>query len=317
DVIELEAPACGEAQILVRIVHLSLDPYVGSRIRGRHMGEVPPEPGAGVIPGAAVAQVVESKIQGVSVGDWVHTMDAGWREYAALDAGAFRIIDPNAAPLAAHAGVLGMPGLTAWSGITQLAKVGDGDVVLVDAAAGTVGGTVGQIARLKGASKVIGIAGGPDKCAMVVNEYGFDACVDYKQDNWTAILDTEAPDGVSVHFENVGVSILNQITPRLKLYGRAILCGLAEQYHSDGPPPGLNAGMIVGKRAAIMGLIVYDFYPRWDEYVAEAGPWVTSGSLKFVEDRMDGLETAPALFEKLMNGQNMGKCVVGVASEQI
>jgi NADPH-dependent curcumin reductase len=314
-VIEAPMPACPDGGVLARVIHLSLDPYVGSRLRGKHMGEAPPVAMEEAIPGAAVCQVVESKAQGVAAGDYVHSMEVGWREFAALPQGYFRKIDPVVAPLSAHAGVLGMPGLTAWAGMTQLAKVGPGDIVLVDAAAGPVGGTVGQIARIKGAKRVVGIAGGPAKCALVTQTYGFDACIDYKQDGWEQALTAALPEPPSVYFENVSTDMATKALMRLALYGRLILCGLVDQYHADTPPPGLNAGLIVGKRAAVMGLVVYDFYSRWDEFVAQAAPWIASGALKFAEDRVAGLEHAPALFERLLDGGNIGKAVVGVSDE--
>jgi NADPH-dependent curcumin reductase len=315
--IDAELPTCSEGGLVVRVVHLSLDPYIGSRLRGKHMGEAPPVPGVEAIPGAGVCQVVESRAEGISVGDWVHTMEAGWREFADLPAGQFRKIDPHAAPLSAHAGVLGMPGLTAWAGMTQLAKVGSGDVVLVDAAAGPVGGTVGQIARIKGAKRVVGIAGGATKCALVTDTYGFDACIDYKQDGWEVALSAALPEPPTVYFENVSTDMASRALMRMATYGRVVLCGLVDQYHADTPPPGLNAGLIVGKRAAVMGLVVYDFYHRWDEFVAEAAPWIASGALKFAEDRAIGLENAPALFERLLDGGHVGKAVVSVGAELI
>jgi NADPH-dependent curcumin reductase len=314
-VIEVPVPSCPEDGTLVRVVYLSLDPYVGSRLRGKHMGEAPPVPMVEAIPGGGVCQVIESKAAGFAAGDWVHTMEAGWREFADLPAGHFRKIDPDVAPLSAHAGVLGMPGLTAWAGMTQLAKVGAGDIVLVDAAAGPVGGTVGQIARIMGAKHVVGIAGGPTKCALVTDIYGFDACIDYKQEGWEQALSAVLPDAPTVYFENVSTEMATKGLLRLALYGRAILCGLVDQYHADAPPPGLNAGLIVGKRAAVMGLVVYDFYPRWDEFVAQATPWLASGALRFVEDRAQGLDHAPALFERLLDGGHVGKAVVCVSQE--
>jgi NADPH-dependent curcumin reductase len=313
--IDTAVPVCPEGGVLARVVHLSLDPYVGSRLRGKHMGEAPPAPMVEAIPGAAVCQVVESRAAGITAGDWVQTMEAGWREFADLGDGHFRKIDPDAAPLSAHAGVLGMPGLTAWAGMTQLAKVGAGDVVLVDAAAGPVGGTVGQIARIKGAKRVVGIAGGDVKCKLVTETYGFDACIDYKKEGWEAALSAALPEPPSVYFENVSTEMASKALLRMATYGRVILCGLVDQYHADMPPPGLNAGLIVGKRAAVMGLVVYDFYPRWDEFVSQAAPWIASGALKFAEDRVEGLENAPALFERLMDGGNVGKAVVGVGEE--
>jgi hypothetical protein len=317
-IIEAPVPACPENGVLVRTVHLSLDPYVGSRLRGRHMGEAAPEPMKGAIPGAIVGQVIESRVPSLKEGDWVQSMEGGWQDICALTAEHVRKIDPSVAPLAAHAGVLGMPGLTAWSGITQLAKVGAGDTVLVDAAAGPVGGTVGQIARIKGADRVVGIAGGPEKCALVTDTYGFDTCIDYKAEGWKDRLAVALPDGLSVFFENVSADMAMLALTHARIYARGVLCGLVDAYHTETQSQHpLNAGLIIGKRAQLSGLVVYDFYPRWDEYVAEAAPWITSGQLKFAEDRAEGLEQAPALFERLMNGKNKGKAVVSVAPESV
>lgn len=315
-IIDVDRPGCPEDGLLVRVVHLSLDPYVGSRLRGRHMGEPAPEPMKRAIPGAVIGQVIESRASDFNEGDWVHVMEGAWQEFIAVSATDVRKIDPSVAPLAAHAGVLGMPGLTAWSGITQLAKIGSGDTVLVDAAAGPVGGTVGQIARIKGADRVVGIAGGPEKCALVTETYGFDACIDYKADGWRDRLAEALPDGLSVFFENVSADMAMLALSHARTYARGVLCGLVDAYHTETQSQHpLNAGLIIGKRAQLFGLVVYDFYPRWDEYVAEAAPWIASGRLKFAEDRVDGLDNAPALFERLMNGKNKGKAVVTVAPE--
>jgi NADPH-dependent curcumin reductase len=317
--LEVPTPDCPENGILVRVVHLSLDPYIGSRLRGRHMGEAPPAPGKEPIPGAIVGQVVKSNALGISQGDWVQSMEGGWQEFAALKTGEFRKIDPTMAPLASHAGVLGMPGLTAWAGITQLAKVGEGDTVLVDAAAGPVGGTVGQIARIKGAKRVVGIAGGAEKCAIVTDTYGFDVCIDYKVEGWEDRLKQALPDGLSVFFENVSADMAMVALANARTYARGVLCGLAAGYQvqsQDRVPNPLPMGTIIGKRAQLLGLVVYDFYPRWDEFVNEASSWITEGKLAFAEDRVEGLENAPALFEQLMNGKNRGKAVVTVSPEK-
>ena len=311
--VEAARPACPEGGVVARVVHLSLDPYVGARLRGRHMGEAPPRPGIDPIPGAVVAQVIESRSVSLAPGDWVHAMDGAWAEEVALKAA--RKLDPALAPLSAHAGVLGMPGLTAWAGMTQLAQVGPGDVVLVDAAAGPVGGTVGQIARIKGAKRVVGIAGGPEKCRLVTDTYGFDACIDYKAEGWRDALAAALPEPVTVLFENVSVAMLTAGMGHLAAYGRVVLCGLADQYQADGAPAAIPAGLIIGKRAKLLGLVVYDFYPAWEGYVQEAAGWLKEGRLTIAEDRVEGLAAAPALFERLMNGANVGKAVVTVAPE--
>jgi len=316
--IEAETPACRKESVKARVIYVSLDPYVGSRIRGRHMGEAPPAPMKDAIPGAVIAQVTESKSGRFAEGDYVYSMGGGWAETVICQAAACRKLDPNTAPLRANMGVLGMPGLTAWAGITQLAGVDAGDVVLVDAAAGTVGGAVGQISKLQGAARVVGIAGGPEKCAVVENKYGFDACIDYKADGWRDRLADALPDGLSVFFENVSAEMAMIALGHARPYARGVLCGLVDAYHTDQQSAHpLNAGFIIGKRAKIMGLVVYDFYDRWDEFLSVASPWVRDEKLAVAEDIADGLEHAPALFEKLMNGKNLGKCIVKVSEETL
>jgi hypothetical protein len=306
DAPEPTAPAGG---VLAEVLYLSLDPYIGARLRGRHMGEAPPKPGADPIPASAVVRVLQSSVPAVAPGDIAHTMEAAWCERVALEAKHLRRIDPSLAPVSSHLSVLGMPGLTAWAGLTQLAHVREGDVVLVDAAAGAVGGAVGQIAKIKGA-RAIGIAGGPAKCAVVRDVYGFDACVDYKQPDWQAALDAALPAPPTMIFENVSIAMLSTALQRAASYVRVVLCGLADHYQADAPPAQIPAGLIMLRRASLQGLVVYDFYDRWNEFLAAAAPWVRDGQLKVHEDRVHGLENAPALMEKLMRGENIGKCVV-------
>lgn len=310
EIVQAPAPVCPEAGLLIKVQAFSLDPYIGSRIRGRHMGEPTPRPGIDAIHAHGVGQVIESQSPAFKPGDWVHCLEAGWREIAPAKAEDCRKIDISQVPAETYLGVLGMPGLTAWAGITQRARIGQGDVVLVDAAAGPVGGTVGQIARLKGARKVIGIAGGADKCALVRERYGFDDCIDYKSEGWTDQLETVCAGELSVHFENVSTQILTLALAQMAPYGRVVLCGLAAQYHADTQPQGIPTGLIIAKRAELYGLVVYDFYPRWQAYWDEALDWVRSGKLAIAEDRANGLDEAPALFERLMRGQNMGKALV-------
>ncbi|MCO7237469.1 zinc-binding dehydrogenase, partial [Cobetia sp. Dlab-2-U] len=164
--------------------------------------------------------------------------------------------------------------------------------------------------------RVVGIAGGAEKCNIVTDTYGFDACIDYKQENWQDALKDALPEGLSVFFENVSAEMAMIALANAQTYARGILCGLAAAYHSPtAATHSLNMGTIIGKRAQMLGLVVYDFYPKWDEYVNEASDWINSGQLKFVEDRVEGLENAPDLFERLMNGKNRGKAVVTVSAE--
>lgn len=310
-IIETARPACPESGVLVRLSHVSMDPYVGARLRGRHMGEAPPEPVREAIPGHGVGVVAESRCA-IPEGAHVHLMGAGWREFAPALERDVRVIAPGGLPKSVFLSALGMPGLTAWAGMTQLAKVTDGDVVLVDAAAGAVGGAAGQIARARGAARVIGIAGGPDKCALVREMYGFGACIDYRADGWREALAEAAGGGISVHFENVSSELLTLALTHMKPYGRAVLCGLAAHYHSDGPAPGIPFGLIIGKRASLHGLVVYDFYDRWAEFLAECQPLAQAGRLVIAEDVAHGLASAPAVFQRLMAGQNRGKALIAL-----
>lgn len=308
--VDAPEPQLPASAVLAEVLYLSIDPYVGARLRGRHMGDAAPRPGVDPIPASAIVRVLRSNMPGFAPGDVAHTMDACWSERVALCPGQLRKIAPDSAPLSAHLSVLGVPGLTAWAGLTQLAHVCESDVVLVDAAAGAVGGTAGQIARLCGA-RVVGIAGGPTKCAIVRDDYGFDACVDYKASDWQAALEKALPAPPTVIFENVSTSMLTIGLQRAAPYVRVVLCGLADQYQADNAPPAtIPVGLIMLKRATLHGLVVYDFLDRWDAFLAEASPWVRDGGLTVREDRVHGLDNAPALMERLMRGENIGKCVV-------
>jgi NADPH-dependent curcumin reductase CurA len=312
EVVERPIPNPVAGQILVRTVYQSLDPYIGSRLRNKHMGEAAPAPGE-ALPGFSVGEVIASQYDGITEGEYV-VGECGWTQFGVMQGASVRKVDATL-PLSAHLGVLGMPGLTAWAGVTQLAKVGTDDIFLVDAAAGPVGGTAGQIARNLGA-RTVGIAGGEAKCAMVTGTYRFDASVDYHKADWVEELVKRTDGGPTVHFENVGLTVLLPVMRMLKLNGRVVLCGLAEHYQSDGPPPEMPVGIIVGKRARMLGLVVYDYYARWAEWVALARPWIEEGTLVSGEDIADGPAAAAAHFERLMRGQNIGKALVRMGPDR-
>jgi len=312
EIVSQMLPVPAEGELLVRSVYLSLDPYIGSRLRNKHMGEAAPGAGESV-PGFSVAEVLESRYDGIVKGEYV-VGECGWAQFGIMAGASVRKVDASL-PLSAHLGVLGMPGLTAWAGVTQLAQVGPGDVFMVDAAAGAVGGTAGQIARNLGA-RAVGIAGGEAKCAMVKGLYGFDAAIDYHQSDWIDRMVEATEGGPNVHFENVGLSVLLPALKHLKLNGRIVLCGLAEHYQSDAAPPQMPVGAIVGKRARILGLVVYDYYARWSEWVDLARPWIEQGKLAFGEDIVDGPAAAPAHFERLMQGKNLGKALVRMGPDR-
>lgn len=309
-------PACPANGVLVRVCYLSLDPYVGAVLRGRHIGHAPVEPMVDPVPGAIVGQVIESRNAGIAPGDWVHSEHGAWADHVALAAHQITRLDPGAVPPSAWLGVLGLPGLTAWASVSRLAKVGAGDIVLVNAAAGPVGGTFGQLARIRGAARVVGIAGGAAKCALVQDRYGFDACIDYHREGWQDALRQALPDGLSVFHENVSAAMAMEALALARPYARGVLCGLAAGYQApQRPSHALDAGVIVGRRAQVSGLVVYDFLDQREAFLDEALPLVASGALAYAEDRAFGLAAAPAHFARLMRGENVGKALVVVADE--
>jgi NADPH-dependent curcumin reductase CurA len=317
-VAETEIPTVGAGEFLARNIYLSLDPYMRGAISGQHMGHSRLNQGD-LIGGRCMAQVVESKHADYVKGDYI-VIESGWQKFVVSNGSAkdqVRKLDPNGGPLSAALGVLGMPGLTAWAGVEKLASPGLGDTFVVTAAAGPVGGTAGQLAKVKGC-RAVGIAGSDEKCRIVVEEYGFDACVNYKNDNWEEELKAACPDGIDVYFDNVGGPILDTITQQLNLYGKIVLCGLVSQYNrsGDGDFHGHNMGQFVGKRAQILGLVVYDYYDQIDTFLKSAAPLVKAGKLNFHEDRAEGLENTPAHFAKLMSGKNVGKAMVTIGPEK-
>lgn len=305
-------PPLREGELRVRVIALSLDPYLRGAIAGRHMGETPLPVGA-VIPGRGLGQVIESRAPGFASGDFV-TGEMGWREEAAVSGAVLRKVDGRVRPLTAHLGLLGMPGLTAWAGVKRLAAVKAGDTFVVSAATGAVGSAAGQMAKIAGA-RAVGIAGSDEKCRLAVSHFGFDACVNYRAPGWEARLREACPKGIDVYFDNAGGDVLQQALVQLAVNGRVILCGLMAQYNGDAPPAQINAGLLIGKRAHVMGLVVYDFYGEHEAFAAEAGAALASGQLKLLEDRATGLAAAPAAFVRLMRGENQGKALVMTGAE--
>jgi NADPH-dependent curcumin reductase CurA len=313
----VDVPKVGAGQFLARNIYLSLDPYMRGAIAGRHMGHQRLNQGD-VIYGRCVAEVMESKHADYAVGDYV-VLESGWQQFYVSDASSadqVRKVDAKAAPLSAYLGALGMPGLTAWGGVEKLANPALGSTFVVTAAAGPVGGTAGQLAKAKGC-RAVGIAGSDDKCRIVVQEYGFDACVNYKTKHWLDELKVACPNGIDTYFDNVGGAVLDAVTLQLNFHGKIVLCGLVSQYNrgGDNTVHGHNLGVFVSKRAELLGLVVYDYYARMGDFMKAALPLVASGRLKFHEDRAQGLEAAPAHFVKLMSGLNAGKALVVIAPE--
>ncbi|MEU1373087.1 NADP-dependent oxidoreductase [Streptomyces triculaminicus] len=306
-----EAPVVqpGEGQLLVRNTHMSVDPYMRGRMNDVK-SYIPPFRLDRPMDGGAVGEVVASGVEGFVPGDHVlHGL--GWREYALVEARHAVKVDPEAAPLSAYLGVLGMPGMTAYAGLVDVASFKEGDAVFVSGAAGAVGSQVGQIARLKGASRVIGSAGSDEKVRLLVEEYGFDAAFNYKNGPVLEQLKKAAPDGIDVYFENVGGEHLEAAISVLNPHGRIALCGLISQYNATEPVPGPNNfALVLGKRLRIQGMIVNDHEALRPRFVEEVGGWLRSGELKYRETVVHGVDNAVDAFLGLLRGENTGKMIV-------
>ena len=307
----VEAPSPAPGQFLARTLWLSLDPFLRNVMKGHAMYGVALRPGD-PMHGECVARVIESRHSPFAVGDLV-VVKNGWQEYALSDGQGVRKVDPSLAPPSTALGVLGMPGLTGYAGLVYLGEPRPGQTVLVSAATGPVGSTVGQLARLVGA-RAIGIAGSPEKCRYAVDELGFEACLDYRHGDLRADLKKACPDGVDVYFDNVGGDVLAAVIGNLAMHARIILCGMIGAYSMDTPPAGPWLGPVVGARATIKGLVVYDHFHRMAEMQKVVGAWIRDGRFKYREDVTVGLENAPEAFCRLMRGENFGKALVQVAT---
>ncbi|MCW8099068.1 NADP-dependent oxidoreductase [Streptomyces tauricus] len=307
--VEADLKQPGPDQIVVRNKHLSVDPYMRGRMSAAKSYVAPFELGK-VMQGGAVGEVVASNAEGVSVGDHV-LHHFGWREYAVFDAKQAVKVDPETAPLTTYLGVLGMTGLTAYAGLLRTAVFKEGDSVFVSGAAGAVGSQVGQIAKLKGASRVIGSAGSDEKVKLLVEEYGFDAAFNYKSGPVSEQLRKAAPDGIDVYFDNVGGDHLEAAIGSLNLHGRIAICGMISVYNNTEPAPGpKNLARLIATRGRIEGLLVGDHYDLQPQFVREVGPWVASGELKYRETVVEGIENNLEAFLGVLRGDNTGKMIV-------
>ncbi|MEU5270439.1 NADP-dependent oxidoreductase [Streptomyces hygroscopicus] len=306
-----EAPVAepGPDQVLVRNLYMSVDPYM----RGR-MNDVksytPPFQLNQPMDGGAVGKVIASNVDGVSVGDHVLHF-GGWREYAVVNGKNAVKVDPGTAPLPAYLGVLGMPGLTAYAGLLEVASFKEGDAVFVSGAAGAVGSEVGQIAKLKGASRVIGSAGSDEKVRLLLDEYGFDAAFNYKKGPVAEQLKEAAPDGIDVYFDNVGGEHLEAAIGRLNVHGRIAVCGMISQYNvTEAPAAPRNLTLVIGKRLRIQGMLVADHQHLQPQFFEEVGGWIRDGKLHYRETVIKGVENAVDAFLGMLRGENIGKMIV-------
>ncbi len=304
-------PEPGEGEVLMRILYLSLDPYMRGRMSAAKSYARPAALGQPMV-GGTVGEIVASRAPGYAVGDIVLGF-GGWQEFALSSANVLRKLDPEAAPVSTALGVLGMPGMTAYVGLTEIGQPKAGETVVVAAAAGAVGSAVGQIAMIKGC-RAVGIAGGAEKCRFVAGEFGFDACVDHRAGDFAQRLAAACPDGIDVYFENVGGAVQQAVWPLLNDFARVPVCGLIAQYNATAPVPGPDMVSVLRKRLLLRGFIVSDFAGRLADFLREAGEWLRSGRLKYREHVVDGIENAPAAFLGLLQGRNFGKMLVRVAS---
>ncbi|QSE89177.1 NADP-dependent oxidoreductase [Rhodococcus pseudokoreensis] len=316
EAVNLPDPADG--QVLIRVIYLSLDPYMRGRMSAAESYAEPVEIDE-VMVGGTVGQVVDSRHPDFEAGDYVLGY-AGWQSHAVVDGNHLRALDRDGAPLSTAVGVLGMPGFTAYSGLLRIGQPKAGETVVVAAASGPVGSAVGQIAKQKGA-RAVGIAGGPEKCAYLLDELGFDAAVDHRSPNFAEELRAACPDGIDVYFENVGGAVAAAVLPLLNLYARVPVCGLIAQYNDtetpEGPDrlPGFFSRVLV-KSLTIRGFIQSEFVSEmYADFQRDVSGWIREGRFAYREDVVDGLENAPAAFIGLLRGSNFGKLVVRVAEE--
>ncbi|WP_113910601.1 NADP-dependent oxidoreductase [Roseovarius dicentrarchi] len=311
-----DRPEPGKGQMLLRNIYLSLDPYMRGRMSDAPSYANPVEIGD-VMVGGTVSQVVTSDVDGFEAGDWVSAF-GGWQDYALSDGKGVINLGKSPENPSWALGVLGMPGLTAWAGLTQIGQPQKGETLVVAAASGPVGATVGQIGKIMGC-RVVGIAGGPEKCTHVVDNLGFDACIDHKADGFEDALKQAAPDGIDIYFENVGGKVFDAVMPLLNTSARIPVCGLVSQYNATSLPDGpdrlnLLLGTILRKRMTMRGFIVFDdFGHLYGEFAGQMQSWVKEGKVKYREDMIEGLENAPAAFIGMLKGENFGKRVVKLA----
>ena len=302
-----------EGQVLVRHHYLSLDPYMRGRMNDAR-SYAPPQPLDAVMIGGTAGEVVASRHERFAPGDAVVGM-GGWQEYAVVDGGAtgaLRKVDVSHIPLSAYLGAAGMPGVTAWYGLNRIIDPAPGSTVVVSAASGAVGSAVGQLARVRGA-RAVGIAGGPDKCRYVVDDLGFDTCIDYKQHrdvrSLAAALKAACPNGIDGHFENVGGMILDAVMLRANAFARIALCGMIAGY--DGQPiPMAAPQLLLTNRMRVQGFIVSEHMEVWPDALRELAALVATGTLRYRETIAQGIASAPDALLGLLKGRNFGKQLV-------
>ena len=312
---EAPIPAIGPGQVLLKTKLLSLDPYMRGRMNDAK-SYAPPFAIGEPLGGQTVSEVIASNNPEFAVGD-VALAFGGWQDYSVSSGGDLQKLDPSAAPVSTALGVLGMPGMTAYTGLRNIGLPRPGETLAVAAAAGPVGSAVGQIAKIRGC-RVVGIAGGREKTAYLVDELGFDASIDHRSPNMKEELKAACPNGIDIYFENVGGAVWDAVLPLLNNFARVPVCGLVANYNATALPegPDRTAALmrtILTKRLLVQGFIVYDFAEQMHDFQREVGSWVRDGKLKYKEDIVEGLENALQAFIGLLRGANFGKLLVKVS----
>ena len=313
--VEYRLPELAPDHVRVRNIHLSLDPTQRIWMTEREQYLPPIEVGQ-AMRGTTLGVVTESRSERLQPGELVLVGLAGWETVSDVPAkAASRLRRLPGLPLTAHLSVLGNTGLTAWAGMVKVGQVKAGDTVVVSAAAGAVGSIAGQIARLRGA-RVVGIAGGPDKCRWLTEDLGFDAAIDYRNEDVGRALDRHCPDGIDLDFENVGGTIMDAVYERMNTFGRMVLCGLISSYQDEGPVAGpRDFSRTLMKRLRIEGFIVIDHLPQAKEALGELGAWVQQGDIRWKDHVVPGIENAVEAMQMLFSGRNEGKLIVGLSTE--
>ena len=315
--VETAVPEAGPGQMLLHTVYLSLDPYMRGRMDAGASYAQPVEVGK-VMGGSAVCAVVKSNLSRYKAGDIV-VVGTGWQEYSLSDGEGVQKVDPALGPISYALGVLGMPGLTAYTGLLNIGKPQPGETLVVAAASGAVGSVVGQIAKVKGC-RVIGIAGGEQKCRFVKEELGFDGCLDHRQPNLAERLQAACPHGIGIYFENVGGAVFDAVLPLLNNFARIPVCGLIAHYNATELPAGpdrvpLLMRNILAKRLTFRGFLVFDYGSQFGNFITDMSGWLRDGRVKYREDITDGLENAPRELVGLLKGENFGKKIIRVSPD--
>ncbi|MBB5723331.1 alcohol dehydrogenase [Loktanella ponticola] len=311
-----DIPTAGDGEMLLRTKFLSLDPYMRGRMNDAKSYATPVEIG-GVMTGQVVAEVVTSNLEGFTEGDLV-LAGSGWQDYAVSDGTKIINLGKDPANPSWALGILGMPGYTAYAGLLRIGDPKPGETVVVAAASGPVGATVGQIAKIKGC-RIVGIAGGAEKCAHVVDNLGFDACIDHKADDFAEQLAAACPDGIDVYFENVGGKVLYGVLPLLNPFARMPVCGVVSWYNMPNLPEGPDMGPVImgtllRQKVKVEGFIIFDSFPAsvYDDFRRDMTEWLKDGKVQYKEQIVDGFENAPAALNDVLLGRSFGKVVVKV-----